>query len=114
MTKALLIIDYTNDFIADDGALTCGKPGQAIEGHILELADEFYQNGDYVIFPTDGHTHDKFSPEYKLFPPPQYYWHFWTRIVWAKSKLGMMFTKIATKFISSTRIVILLSKHQSR
>ena len=69
MTKALLIIDYTNDFIADDGALTCGKPGQAIEGHILELADEFYQNGDYVIFPTDGHTHDKFSPEYKLFPP---------------------------------------------
>ena len=32
MTKALLIIDYTNDFIADDGALTCGKPGQAEDG----------------------------------------------------------------------------------
>ncbi|UNL37760.1 isochorismatase, partial [Limosilactobacillus reuteri] len=24
MTKALLIIDYTNDFVADNGALTCG------------------------------------------------------------------------------------------
>lgn len=26
MTKALLIIDYTNDFVDDKGALTCGKP----------------------------------------------------------------------------------------
>ena len=25
MKKALLIIDYTNDFVADNGALTCGK-----------------------------------------------------------------------------------------
>lgn len=26
--EALLIIDYTNDFVATDGALTCGYPGQ--------------------------------------------------------------------------------------
>ena len=32
--KALLVIDYTYDFVADDGKLTCGKPGQAIEGAI--------------------------------------------------------------------------------
>lgn len=29
--KALINIDYTNDFVAKDGALTCGKPGQRIE-----------------------------------------------------------------------------------
>ena len=28
--QALLIIDYTNDFVADGGALTCGQPGQAL------------------------------------------------------------------------------------
>lgn len=26
--KALLVIDYTNDFIAPNGALTCGDPGR--------------------------------------------------------------------------------------
>ena len=26
--EALLIIDYTNDFVVDEGALTCGKAGQ--------------------------------------------------------------------------------------
>lgn len=30
MKKALLVVDYTVDFVADDGALSCGKPGQAI------------------------------------------------------------------------------------
>ena len=28
MAKALLIIDYTNDFVADKGSLTVGKPAQ--------------------------------------------------------------------------------------
>lgn len=32
MTKrALINIDYTVDFVAKNGALTCGEPGQAIE-----------------------------------------------------------------------------------
>ncbi len=35
--KALLVIDYTVDFVADDGALTCGEPGQAIEGLLRKL-----------------------------------------------------------------------------
>lgn len=70
MTKALLIIDYTNDFVADDGALTCGKPAQAIDENLVQLANKYYQNGDYVIFPTDAHQlHDPFHPESKLFPP---------------------------------------------
>lgn len=25
--RALLVVDYSYDFIADDGLLTCGKPG---------------------------------------------------------------------------------------
>ncbi len=41
MTKALLIIDYTNDFIADNGSLTCGKPAQDLEDYLIELADKF-------------------------------------------------------------------------
>ena len=33
--------------------LLCGKPAQALEDYLIELADQFYENGDYVIFPTD-------------------------------------------------------------
>ena len=69
MTKALLIIDYTNDFVADNGALTCGKPAHELEDYLVQLANRFYQNGDYVIFPTDAYCGDRFSPEAKLFPP---------------------------------------------
>ncbi|KRL36878.1 cysteine hydrolase family protein [Liquorilactobacillus uvarum] len=68
--KALLIIDYTNDFVHDKGALTCGKPGQKIEDTILSLADSFLANNDYVILPTDCHeANDPFHPETRLFPP---------------------------------------------
>lgn len=69
MKKALLIIDYTNDFIADNGTLSCKEPGQAIEEPILKLADTYLANGDYVILPTDTHQlNDKYHPESKLFP----------------------------------------------
>lgn len=33
--RALLVVDYSYDFIADDGLLTCGKPGQNIEDFIV-------------------------------------------------------------------------------
>jgi nicotinamidase-related amidase len=70
MTQALIIIDYTNDFVANDGALTAGQPAIALEDRIVELANEFNQRGDYVILPTDLHTaDDPFHPETKLFPP---------------------------------------------
>lgn len=67
--EAVIIIDYTNDFIADNGALTVGKPGQIIEKNIISLVENHYQNGDFVVFATDLHEKsDKFHPESKLFP----------------------------------------------
>ena len=68
--KALINIDYTVDFVADSGALTCGKPGQVIEEKIIQLTNEFIENGDYVVFTIDVHDQgDEFHPETKLFPP---------------------------------------------
>lgn len=68
--KALLIIDYTWDFVADEGRLTTGEPGQKIEDEIVRLAEEFAESGDYIVFPIDGHDEeDAFHPENKLFPP---------------------------------------------
>lgn len=69
MAKALLIIDYTNDFVADKGSLTVGKPAQTLAPEIMRLADQFLSQHDYVIFPTDGHRlNDPFNPETKLYP----------------------------------------------
>jgi nicotinamidase-related amidase len=68
--KALVNIDYTNDFVAADGALTCGEPGAKIEGKIVELTKKFIINGDYVVFAIDVHdSGDEYHPETKLFPP---------------------------------------------
>ncbi|MBQ9959148.1 MAG: cysteine hydrolase [Oscillospiraceae bacterium] len=70
MTKALLVIDYTNDFVADNGSLTCGKAGQAIEARITALAKEYAEAGEYVVFAVDLHyAGDTLHPENKLFPP---------------------------------------------
>lgn len=70
MKKALLNIDYTHDFVADDGKLTCGKPGQELEEKIVQLTEQFIQNRDYVVFAIDVHDEtDPYHPETKLFPP---------------------------------------------
>ncbi len=70
MKKALINIDYTNDFVASDGALTCGTPGQALEKSIAALTATFIKNGDYVVFAIDGHRDgDIYHPETRLFPP---------------------------------------------
>lgn len=45
MGKALICIDYTVDFVANDGKLTCGKPGQAIESKITEITSSFIDEG---------------------------------------------------------------------
>ena len=70
MTRALINVDYTVDFVADNGALTCGKPGQAIEDRIVTLTKQFSENGEYIVFAIDLHKKDDtFHPETKLFPP---------------------------------------------
>ncbi|MGN8233417.1 cysteine hydrolase family protein [Priestia flexa] len=67
--KALLNIDYTNDFVDDKGALTCGEPGQQIESEIVSLTKQFIDNGDYVVFAIDLHEEkDQYHPETKLYP----------------------------------------------
>ncbi len=70
MKKALLVIDYTVDFVAEDGALTCGAPGIALEDYIVRLTEEFIRNKDAVVFAVDVHDKDDpHHPESRLFPP---------------------------------------------
>jgi nicotinamidase-related amidase len=70
MKRALINIDYTVDFVADEGSLTCGKPGQEIEADIVSLSESFIKAGDYVVFAIDLHfENDEFHPENALFPP---------------------------------------------
>ncbi|MEO4052637.1 isochorismatase family cysteine hydrolase [Solibacillus sp. CAU 1738] len=70
MKKALIVIDYTNDFVAADGKLTCGEPGQAIESKIVELIETFTEQKELVVFANDVHFEgDLYHPETKLFPP---------------------------------------------
>lgn len=70
MKKALICIDYTNDFVASDGKLTCGEPGRMIEEAIVNLTKEFITNGDYVVLAVDSHDEgDQYHPETRLFPP---------------------------------------------
>lgn len=67
--RALLNIDYTNDFVATDGTLTCGEPGQALHDYIVKTTVDFYENDDYVAFLIDRHfENDQYHPESKLFP----------------------------------------------
>ncbi|MEK3889724.1 cysteine hydrolase family protein [Bacillus sp. FSL K6-3431] len=69
-SKALLNVDYTYDFVAEKGNLTCGKPGQEIEHAIVRLTKEFIEAGDYVVLAIDKHSeNDELHPEMKLFPP---------------------------------------------
>lgn len=70
MNKALIHIDYTRDFVAEDGALTCGVPGQNLEAKMAELTKQFISDGELVVFAIDLHTeNDPYHPETKLFPP---------------------------------------------
>ncbi len=69
MKKVLLNVDYTYDFVAEDGKLTCGGPGQAIEQEIVGLTKQFLDEGHFVVFAVDKHIEgDKLHPETKLFP----------------------------------------------
>lgn len=84
-TEALLIIDYTNDFVAAKGALTCGKPAQALATNIVALADQTLANGGWVYLPTDVHQpNDPYHPETKLFPTHN------VRNTWGRELYGVL------------------------
>ncbi|EOH60868.1 cysteine hydrolase family protein [Enterococcus mundtii] len=68
--KALILIDYTYDFVADDGKLTTGKSGQAIEPALTKYTKKFIDEKEFVVFAIDAHDpEDAFHPENQLFPP---------------------------------------------
>lgn len=68
--RALINIDYTFDFIADEGALSCGEPGRAIENEVVRVTREFAEAGEFVVFAVDVHDEgDVYHPETKLYPP---------------------------------------------
>lgn len=67
--RALINVDYTNDFVADNGSLSCLEPAQIIEEKIVQLTNEFIENGDYVVLAIDVHDEgDPHHPETELFP----------------------------------------------
>ncbi len=64
--EALLIVDMSNDFVADDGTLTVGKPAQAIVSYIKETAQAFLDNGQVVVVSMDAHEEN--DPHFDLWP----------------------------------------------
>ncbi len=104
--EALLIIDYTNDFVHDKGALTCGGPGQVLEPEIISLADATEADGGWVILPTDVHMpNDPYHPESKLFPPHNVRGT-WGREFYGDLKHGLRPTKMTAAFTCTTKRVI--------
>ncbi|WP_163540063.1 isochorismatase family cysteine hydrolase [Gracilibacillus sp. YIM 98692] len=68
--RALIHIDYTNDFVAENGALTCGEPGREVETTIDNITKAFIKDGHDTFFTVDVHEEgDPYHPETKLFPP---------------------------------------------
>ena len=68
--SALLVIDYSNDFVADQGALTCGAAGQALDGQIVRRVEEALRQEQFIFVCNDEHQeNDRYNPEAALFPP---------------------------------------------
>lgn len=67
MKRALIVIDYTNDFVADDGPLSCGAAAQALETRISELITQFMTDrAAYVVIANDYHPpENEHHPERK-------------------------------------------------
>lgn len=64
--EALVIVDMSNDFVADDGTLTAGKPAQEIVPYIEELATMFLAQDNIVVVAMDAHQPD--DPHFELWP----------------------------------------------
>lgn len=64
--EALLIVDMSNDFVADNGTLTVGKPAQEIVPYIQDLATSFLEEGNVVVVSMDAHQPN--DPHFDLWP----------------------------------------------
>ncbi|MBE3553698.1 MAG: cysteine hydrolase [Thermicanus sp.] len=64
--EALIIVDMSYDFVADDGGLTVGKPAQEIVPHIIALADRFLEEGGHVVIAMDAHEPN--DPHFERWP----------------------------------------------
>lgn len=65
--EALLIVDMSNDFVADNGTLTVHKPAQEIVPYIKDLATSFLAEGNVVVVSMDAHQQN--DPHFELWPP---------------------------------------------
>ncbi len=66
--KALIVIDYTNDFV--DGSLPVGQPAIELDERITAITQAYADQGDFVVMAVDLHEeNDLYHPESKLFPP---------------------------------------------
>jgi len=69
MKKALIIIDFTNDFVADDGKLSCKTPAQNIDKTIAKIIKKFDAENNLIVVASDSHKeNEKYGIEAKLFP----------------------------------------------
>ncbi|WP_054950606.1 cysteine hydrolase family protein [Numidum massiliense] len=66
MSKALIVVDMIHDFVADDGTLTCGLPGQKIVGNIVREIYRAVEEGGHVFLLGDHHEPD--DPEFAMWP----------------------------------------------
>jgi nicotinamidase-related amidase len=64
--EALLIIDMSNDFVADNGNLTVGKKAQDIVPAILEFANECLAKDQVVAICMDAHEEN--DAHFELWP----------------------------------------------
>lgn len=53
--KALIVVDYSYDFVAPDGKLTCGEPGQALDDFIAERMEAYDKEGEAIFVMMDLH-----------------------------------------------------------
>lgn len=67
MKEALLIVDMSNDFVANDGSLTVGENAQKIVPEIVRLANEFIEKDQIVAICMDAHRED--DEHFELWPP---------------------------------------------
>src|SRR5699024_4354937 len=68
--SALIIVDYSNDFVAGNGKLTYGLPGHKIESYIVVRIEAYNKKQANIFFLMILHYEENsYHPEYNLFTP---------------------------------------------